>query len=129
MLDVAGRLIYFAGDTGYGTGDIFRAIRRSYGAPDVALIPIGAYDPRWFMAAQHVDPDEAIRIMQDLQARAAVAIHWGTFKLTDELREDPLQRLSDGLARQGIEHDRFLTLKPGEAADFQSPPLCDNRGR
>jgi L-ascorbate metabolism protein UlaG (beta-lactamase superfamily) len=118
MLEVAGRLIYFAGDTGYGTGDIFRAIRQRHGPPDVALIPIGAYDPRWFMAAQHVDPDEAIRIMRDLDARAAVAMHWGTFKLTDEPREDPVTRLSHGLAAQGIEPDRFLALKPGETADF-----------
>jgi L-ascorbate metabolism protein UlaG (beta-lactamase superfamily) len=118
VLEVAGRLTYFAGDTGYGTGNIFRSIHERYGSPDVALLPIGAYDPRWFMAAQHVDPEEAIQIMQDLKAQHAVAMHWGTFKLTDEPREDPVVRLSTSLASHGIAPSRFLALKPGEAADF-----------
>ncbi|MFW2850400.1 MBL fold metallo-hydrolase [Sphingomonas sp. TX0543] len=118
MLEAAGRLIYFAGDTGYGTGAIFRAMRERYGSPDVALLPIGAYDPRWFMSAQHVDPAEAIRIMQDLEAGAAVAMHWGVFKLTDELREDPVEQLAKGLAARGIAPKRFIALKPGETADF-----------
>jgi L-ascorbate metabolism protein UlaG (beta-lactamase superfamily) len=118
LLQVSGRSVYFAGDTGYGTGAIFRGIRDRYGSPDVALLPIGAYDPRWFMAAQHVDPGEAIRIMQDLDAGSAVAMHWGVFRLTDEPREDPVERLAAGLALSGIAPERFLALKPGEAANF-----------
>ena len=98
MLRLAGRLIYFAGDTGYGDGAIFRAMRTQYGAPDVALIPIGAYAPRWFMAAQHVDPGEAVRIMRDLDAEHAIGIHWGTFQLTDEPREEPADKLAAVLA-------------------------------
>jgi len=85
VVEAADRLIYFAGDTGYGTGGIFRRIRAQFGPVDLAIIPIGAYDPRWFMAAQHTDPEEAIQIMLDLDARAAVGMHWGTFKLTDGL--------------------------------------------
>ncbi|RZF64934.1 hypothetical protein EWE75_08730 [Sphingomonas populi] len=114
MLRVAGRQVYFAGDTGYGTGAIFRAIHARFGAPDLALLPIGAYDPRWFMAAQHTDPDEAIQIMTDLDARAAIGIHWGTFKLTDEPRDDPALRLAAGLATRGIDPARFVALQPAE---------------
>ena len=118
VLRVKDKQIYFAGDTGYGTGQVFRQIRERFGPPDLALLPIGAYDPRWFLAAQHADPDEAIQIMRDLEARAAVAIHWGTFKLTDEPRDDPALRLAKGLAAKGIAPDVFVTLQPGETADF-----------
>lgn len=118
MLRVGQRLIYFAGDTGYGSGDIFRAMRATFGAPDLALLPIGAYDPRWFMAAQHADPEEAIRILRDLKARNAIAIHWGAFKLTDEPRDEPAQRLAAGLAAGGIDAARFVVAQPGDALDY-----------
>jgi L-ascorbate metabolism protein UlaG (beta-lactamase superfamily) len=65
-------VIYFAGDTGYGTGAIFRNLRARFGPVDVAILPIGAYEPRWFMAAQHTDPDDAIQIMLDLGAQSAI---------------------------------------------------------
>lgn len=118
MLRAGGRLIYFAGDTGYGSGNIFRTLRATFGPTDVAILPIGAYDPRWFMAAQHADPDEAIRIMLDLDARAAIGVHWGTFKLTDEAWDDPILRLNAGLARDGIEPARFIAMYPAQVADF-----------
>jgi L-ascorbate metabolism protein UlaG (beta-lactamase superfamily) len=118
MVRAGGKLVYFAGDTGYGTGNIFRAMRERFGPTDLALLPIGAYDPRWFMAAQHTDPEEAIQIMRDLDARAALGIHWGTFKLTDEPRDDPALRLAAGLAAQGIEPGCFRALQPGETAEF-----------
>lgn len=114
MLRSGGTQVYFAGDTGYGDGAIFRAMHRRYGAPDLALIPIGAYAPRWFMAAQHVDPDEAVRIMLDMEARRAIGIHWGTFQLTDEARDAPLIGLRESLARRGIDPARFLAAVPGE---------------
>ena len=118
MLRAHGSLIYFAGDTGYGTGNIFRAIRERFGATDVALIPIGAYDPRWFMAAQHTDPEEAIQIMHDLNARSAIGIHWGTFKLTDEALYEPAERLSAGLASRGMDPSSFVALRPGEFVEY-----------
>ena len=119
MVRAGGRLVYFAGDTGYGTGHIFRAMRERFGRPDLALIPIGANDPRWFMAAQHVDPEEAIQIMRDLDARAAVGIHWGTFKLTDEPRYEPAMRLAAGLSAAGIAPSAFVAMLPAE----RLPPL------
>ncbi len=118
MVRAGGRLVYFAGDTGYGTGRIFRGMRERFGPPDLALLPIGAYDPRWFMAAQHVDPEEAIQIMRDLDARAAVGIHWGTLKLTDEPRDEPAMRLAARLAAAGIEPSAFIAMQPGDVAEF-----------
>lgn len=118
MLRAAGRLVYFAGDTGYGSGGIFKTLRAQFGATDLALLPIGGYGPRWFMAAQHTDPDEAIQIMLDLNARVALGIHWGTFKLTDEEREDPVSRLSAGLHARGVASDRFIALRPADVIDL-----------
>ena len=106
--------VYFAGDTGYGTGRIFQVMRQRYGPPDVALIPIGAYAPRWFMAAQHCDPEEAVRIMLDLEARNAIGIHWGTFQLTDEPRDEPPERLAAAIAARGIRADSFVAGHAGE---------------
>lgn len=118
MLRVGGRLIYFAGDTGYGTGNVFSRLRAEFGAPDLALLPIGAYDPRWFMSAQHVDPEEAVRILVDLDARAAVGTHWGVFKLTDEARDDPPIRLTSALQARGIDPERFVAMNPGDVRDY-----------
>lgn len=114
MVRVAGKLIYFAGDTGYGTGDIFRTLRLKFGPPDLAILPIGAYDPRWFMAAQHVNPEEAIQILCDLEAVRAIGMHWGVFRMTDEPWDDPIQRLTVGLAAKGIDASRFQAMLPGD---------------
>jgi len=109
--------VYFAGDTGYGDGRVFRAIREEHGAPDLALLPIGAYEPRWFMAPQHVDPDEAVAIFRDLGATHGLGIHWGTFQLTNEPREEPAERLQEALRQQNIAPSAFAPLRPGESAD------------
>jgi L-ascorbate metabolism protein UlaG (beta-lactamase superfamily) len=84
--------VYYAGDTGYDP-DMFRDIARRLGPPDLAVLPIGAYEPRWFMAAQHCNPEEAVRIHQELGARRSFGVHWGTFQLTDEAREKPVEEL------------------------------------
>jgi L-ascorbate metabolism protein UlaG (beta-lactamase superfamily) len=110
--------IWFAGDTGYGDGTVFRDMRARYGEPDVALIPIGAYEPRWFMSSQHVNPDEAVRIFQDLGARQALGIHWGTFQLTDEGRDAPVIALTQALERAGIPAERFRPAEAGVVYDF-----------
>ncbi|MGO4855206.1 MBL fold metallo-hydrolase [Phaeovulum sp. W22_SRMD_FR3] len=114
MLQTDPGQVYFAGDTGYGTGAIFRAMHARFGAPDIALLPIGAYSPRWFMAAQHTDPSEAVKIMRDTGALHAIGIHWGVFQLTDEPREDPVHRLAAALAAEGIAPDRFRAANPGD---------------
>ncbi|HEX7817041.1 MBL fold metallo-hydrolase [Dyella sp.] len=117
MLRTPAGLAYFAGDTGYGSGEIFRQMRQRVGAPDVALIPIGAYAPRWFMRDQHIDPEEAVRITEDLQARQAIGIHWGVFQLTDEEREEPVRLLHEHLKRRGIDASRFHAADPGDSVD------------
>jgi Predicted Zn-dependent hydrolases of the beta-lactamase fold len=121
FLETAQGSLWFAGDTGYGDGAIFREIRSRCGAPDVALIPIGAYAPRWFMAPQHIDPTEAVRIFQDTGARQALGIHWGTFQLTDEGREAPREALADALRLAGVAAASFVAAEPGQVFDFANP--------
>jgi L-ascorbate metabolism protein UlaG (beta-lactamase superfamily) len=106
-------LIYNAGDTAYGDGRIFFDIARNFGPPDVAILPIGAYEPRWFMKNQHANPDEAVRIMMACEARQGLGVHWGTFQLTDETRLAPKEALTEALRRHQIVPDRFLALEPG----------------
>jgi len=117
-IDTPAGSIWFAGDTGYGTGAIFRDIRARHGRPDVALLPIGAYAPRWFMAAQHTDPAEAVRIMVEVGARRALGIHWGTFQLTDEARDAPAEGLRVALAATEFAVDRFQAADPGGVYRF-----------
>lgn len=93
MANLGGRRVYFVGDSGYAE-DFFPKIRAGCGAPDLALIPIGAYEPRWFMKAAHMDPAEAVRVHQEVGARRSVGMHWGTFQLTDEGREQPVEALA-----------------------------------
>jgi L-ascorbate metabolism protein UlaG (beta-lactamase superfamily) len=112
-LSTNGGCVYFAGDTGYGNGRIFRAVRERIGRPDLALIPIGAYAPRWFMSAQHTDPSEAVQILEDLEAARGLGIHWGVFQLTDERRDEPPELLLEALARRGIAENLFPAGEPG----------------
>jgi L-ascorbate metabolism protein UlaG (beta-lactamase superfamily) len=107
-------LIYIAGDTGYGTGAPFRLLRARFGAPRVAILPIGAYEPRWFMRPQHTNPAEAVRIMQDTGALQALGVHWGTFQLTDEPRLAPVEALAAALAAEGVDPARFVALHPAD---------------
>ncbi|OOY06013.1 MBL fold metallo-hydrolase [Thioclava sp. F28-4] len=113
-IDTPQSRIWFAGDTGYGDGALFRDIRARHGAPDIAVIPIGAYEPRWFMQPQHVAPEEAVRIFTDIGPTQALGCHWGTFQLTDEPREEPPALLGESLAASGIAAERFLPFAPGE---------------
>jgi L-ascorbate metabolism protein UlaG (beta-lactamase superfamily) len=82
------------------------------------LIPIGAYEPRWFMAAQHVNPAEAVRIFTDVDAARAIGIHWGTFQLTDEARCAPVDGLAAALQAAGIAPGRFVAAKAGGVYSF-----------
>ena len=93
-------------------------MRERYGAPRLALLPIGAYEPRWFMAAQHINPEEAVRIMLECGAAQAFGHHWGTFQLTHEPVDAPAAELTAALAAQGIAPQRFQPLRPGQAAEL-----------
>lgn len=112
--------VWFAGDTGYGDGTIFTEIRERLGAPDIALIPIGAYEPRWFMAAQHVAPAEAVQVFQDIGTRQALGIHWGTFQLTNEARDAPRAALAAALLAQGLPPECFPAAEVGGVYEFQN---------
>ena len=117
---------FFAGDTGYSRD--FQDIAQRFGPIDLAAIPIGAYAPRWFMKAHHVDPHEAIQIHLDIKARHSLAIHWGTFDdLTDESLYDPPQLLRAALVERGMEADDFWVFKHGESRslDFLRAPEGD----
>jgi L-ascorbate metabolism protein UlaG (beta-lactamase superfamily) len=113
MLSTNGGHAYFAGDTAYGDGRIFRMVRERIARPDLALIPIGAYAPRWFMSTQHTDPSEAVQILEDLEAARGLGIHWGVFQLTDERRDEPPELLLEALGRRGIAEDLFPAGEPG----------------
>jgi len=113
--------IFYAGDTGYGDGSLFPEIAQRYGRPRLALLPIGAYAPRWFMSDQHCDPDEAVAIFQALGAERAIGCHWGTFRLTDEPYDEPPLRLVVAIEKAGIEAERFLALPPGGVVEIAPP--------
>ena len=113
----AGKLYHIA-DTGYGDGELFRALHRKHGPMRLAHIPIGAYEPRWFMRDQHIDPEEAVRIFQDVDAAQAVGHHWGTFRLTDEAIDEPPKRLAVALEHASIAAERFRSSRPGEVVEI-----------
>ena len=87
------------------------------GSPDYAFIPIGAYDPEWFMSESHVSPEEAIQIMQDLEFPITYAMHWGTFTLTSEDTIEPPIRLNKELENKNL--DQFNVVKPGEIINLK----------
>lgn len=114
FLELGPKRIWFVGDTGYDA-EIFRSIRERCGAPDLALVPIGAYEPRWFMAPMHMNPAEAVQAHRDSGARRSIAMHWGTFQLTDEGREDPVIALEEARREAGVPPEDFRVLQPGES--------------
>ncbi|BCJ32916.1 membrane protein [Actinocatenispora thailandica] len=107
-----GPRIYFAGDTGYG--DFFTAIAQRYPRIDLALLPIGAYHPRWFMRAVHLDPAEAVRAFGDLAADRMATMHWGTFAMTKEPVLEPLELVRAAWSATGLPRDRLWDLAIGE---------------
>ena len=108
---------FFAGDTGYSAD--FKDIHARLGPVDLAALPIGAYAPRWFMQVMHIDPDEAVQIHQDLHARQSVAMHWGSFVLTDEPLDEPPQRLRRALTAANLSDDDFWLMRHGESRRLQ----------
>ncbi len=123
VIEAPGGMIYHVGDTAYRDGAIFKTIQERFGRPRLAVLPIGAYEPRWFMRDQHVDPAESVRIFGDCGAHYALGHHWGTFQLTSEAIDDPPERLAVALAAAGVSPERFRVQDPGQA--FEVPPIAD----
>ncbi len=113
MLDSGARKVYFAGDTGHGPH--FKDIKTRLGAPDLALLPIGAYKPRWFMKYYHMDPEEAVMAHLELGTQRSIAMHFGTFQLTDEGIDEPARDLKLALPKHNVPEQSFLILQPGES--------------
>jgi L-ascorbate metabolism protein UlaG (beta-lactamase superfamily) len=116
IVQAAGRRVFFAGDTGYGPH--FAELRARSGPIDLALLPIGAYEPRWFMCDQHMNPEDAVRAHVDLGAPLSVGTHFGCFQLTDEGIDDPPRELGRALAERGLSDQRFIVLETGETRRF-----------
>jgi L-ascorbate metabolism protein UlaG (beta-lactamase superfamily) len=112
VIEGSAATLYHAGDTAYFEG--FREIAARFPRVDAALLPIGAYDPAWFMERQHLNPEQAVRAFEDLGARLLVPMHWGTFKLADEPLDEPPLRLEQERARRGIAPERVRVLAVGE---------------
>lgn len=115
-LHVPGAPVYFAGDT--GMGEHFEHIRDRLGHPRVALLPIGAYEPRWFMAPQHIDPAEAVAAHCILGAQQSIGIHFETFKLSDEARLAPVTALKAARSAAGLIPETFQAPAFGERYDI-----------
>jgi L-ascorbate metabolism protein UlaG (beta-lactamase superfamily) len=109
----AGR-IYHVADSGYGDGFRFREARALHGPFRLAILPIGAYEPRWFMRDQHMNPEESVSAFIDCGAELALGHHHGTFQLTDEPMDAPAAALAAALSDRGIAAAQFRTLKPGQ---------------
>ena len=108
--------VYFAADSGLGRH--FALIRERLGPPTVAFLPIGAYEPRWFMREQHMNPDEAVQSHLTLEAATSVAMHFGTFRLTDEGIDAPAQALAAGLRDRQVDPTHFRVPQFGETLNF-----------
>lgn len=111
----------FIGDTGYSPD--FGEIGRRLGPFDLAALPIGAYEPRWFMRAQHVDPAEALRIHRDLRAHQSLGVHWGAFEMADEALDEPPRALAAARREAGIAVSEFFVLRVGETRRLVPRPF------
>ena len=108
---------FHAGDSGYSKD--FQDTQVKLGKPDLSLIPIGAYAPRWFMKANHVNPEEALQVALDLGSKKNYAMHWGTFSLTDEETLEPPMLLKKALTKRGLPKAFFEILKPGQLKEVK----------
>jgi N-acyl-phosphatidylethanolamine-hydrolysing phospholipase D len=122
-IEIAGRRAYFAGDTAYHPE--FAAIGERCGPFDFVMMPIGAYDPRWFMHVVHVDPEEAVQACLDLRSAhpahrlpLVLALHWGTFRLTDEPMGEPPRRATALWRERGLDADRLWIGRFGETRSW-----------
>ena len=118
VIDAPCGRIYFVGDSAYGDGGHFRRARERHGPFRLAILPIGAYEPRWFMRDQHMNPAEAVQALVDCGAETALAHHFGTFQLTDEAIDAPVIALDAALKAAEIPPERFQSLRPGQMLEL-----------
>lgn len=104
--------IFFAGDTGYSQH--FKEIFKKFGAMSISLLPIGAYEPRWFMKNHHMNPEESVLAHIDLHSQLSIGMHFGTFCLTNEGYENPVRELKNSLNLYHVPEEEFFTLQQGE---------------
>jgi N-acyl-phosphatidylethanolamine-hydrolysing phospholipase D len=104
---------WFGGDTGYNPYQ-FKQIGQHLKQVDLAMIPIGAYEPRWFMKTQHVNPQDAVEIFKDINAESAFGIHWNTFVLTAEALDEPPKALLKALQESGLDDEVFQAMEIGK---------------
>jgi L-ascorbate metabolism protein UlaG (beta-lactamase superfamily) len=116
VIEAGGAVVYFAGDTGYSP--FFAEIGQRFPRIDLALLPIGAYEPRWFMQGHHVNPEDAVHAHQDLHARRSIGMHFGTFQLTDEAIDAPVLALREARVEAGVAEADFDVLAFGETREF-----------
>ena len=112
VLEASGKKIYFGGDSGYGPH--YKETSRRLGGMDISLIPVGAYRPRYFMKYAHMDPAEAVQAHLDLQSNLSIGMHFGTFQLTAEPYEEPVELLGKELKEANVSPQNFVTLKFGQ---------------
>jgi N-acyl-phosphatidylethanolamine-hydrolysing phospholipase D len=123
LLEGAGCKLWHAGDSGYFQG--FREIGERFGPLDLGMIPIGAYQPRHIMRPMHMNPEEAVQAFCETRCRRAIAMHWGTFRLTDEPLGEPPLRLAAACEQHGIEPGHFIAGAIGQSWEIQSPSAPD----
>jgi L-ascorbate metabolism protein UlaG (beta-lactamase superfamily) len=107
---------FFAGDTAYSPH--FKEIHERFGPSDIAFLPIGAYDPRWFMKAVHMNPEEAVQAHEDLVARKSIGVHFGTFQLTSEAFDQPVKDLNIAMKKKNISNQEFQIIPEGQTQIF-----------
>jgi N-acyl-phosphatidylethanolamine-hydrolysing phospholipase D len=111
------KVFYFSGDTGYNEVD-FKEIGERFKGVDLSLIPIGVYSPRQFMRPVHAGPREAVLIHQEVQSKLSVGMHWGTFKLSSEPRQQPPYDLYCAMVEHALPIKAFRALQPGETINW-----------
>lgn len=109
--------VWFGGDTGYNPVQ-FKEVGQRWPDIDLGLIPIGAYAPRWFMAQQHVSPEEGLQIHRDIGAKQSIGMHWGTFQLSAEPIMEPAERLALAVAKSELDEHSFITVAVGETRRY-----------
>ena len=118
VLETPAGKLYIVCDSGYGEGKHFRRVAEAHGPLKLAILPIGAYEPRWFMRDQHMNPSDAVKALADCGAAQALAHHHGTFQLTDEAIDAPVIALGEAMDEAKVPREKFAVLKPGQVFEI-----------